>query len=144
MNTPFANPMNPINPMAGMQNLYGGVNPYMNRPVQTYQQPQNNGIIWVQGIEGAKAYHLEANSNVILLDSENEGRFYIKTSDNVGMCSLRTFGYTEITDQPTAKTDVDMSQYVTREELNNLLAQLGGNSDGEQSVSTTKSTKSGK
>ena len=64
-------------------------NPYMT-------QTQNNGINWVQGIEGAKAYQLTPNSNVILMDSENEGRFYIKVSDNVGMCNLRVFKYEEI------------------------------------------------
>ena len=125
---------NPINPMAGMQN------PYMNRPIQTFQQ--NNGIIWVQGIEGAKAYQLAPNSNIMLLDSESDGRFYIKTSDNIGMCSLRIFQYSEVTDQPAETPGVDMSQYVTRKELSNILAGLGGNANGEQPVSTAKSTKS--
>ena len=62
----FANPM--------MPNM---VNPYMNqRNPQYYQQP-NNGINWVQGIEGGKAYQLPPNSNAVLMDSENDGIFYI-------------------------------------------------------------------
>lgn len=65
-------------------------NPYLQqRPNPFYQQQANNGILWVQGIEGAKAWQLSPNSNVILMDSENDGRFYIKISDNVGMCNLR-------------------------------------------------------
>jgi len=97
---------------------------------QMYQKPQTNGIVWVQGIEGAKAYQLVPNSNAILMDSENDGRFYIKVSDNVGMCNLRTFSYTEVTSTPVKQ--VDMSEYVTRKELENALRSI----KNEQSVST--------
>jgi hypothetical protein len=91
--------------------------------------------VWVQGIEGAKAYQLMPNANAILMDSENDKRFYIKVADNVGMCTLRTFSYEEITETPTTP---DMSQYVTRDELNTMLQNmLGGNTD-EQSIPTTK------
>lgn len=101
---------------------------------QMYQRPMTNGIIWVQGIEGAKAYQLAPNSNAILMDSENDGRFYIKVSDNVGMCNLRSFKYTEITSQPKS---VDMSEYVTRQELEDALRSI----KYEQSVSANaKST----
>lgn len=95
-----------------------------------YQRPQTNGITWVQGIEGAKAYQLSPNSNAILMDSENDGRFYIKVSDNVGMCNLRSFSYTEVTNNATSQ--VDMSNYVTREELAQALKGI----KNEQSVST--------
>ena len=87
-------------------------------------------ITWVQGIEGAKAFQLAPNSNTILMDSENDGRFYIKVSDNVGMCNLRVFKYEEITNSPTPQ--VDMSNYVTREELEKALRSI----KNEQSVST--------
>ena len=100
------------------------------------QTQMNNGIIWVQGIEGAKAYQLRPNSNAVLLDSESEGRFYIKTADNIGMCNLRVFDYTEVTNTPTP--NIDMSAYVTKEELKSILAQMGGMDNGEQSISATK------
>lgn len=119
--------MNPYQQMMG--NTMMGMN----------QQPQpqmNNGIIWVQGIEGAKAYQMRANSNAILMDSETEGRFYIKTADNIGMCNLRIFDYTEVTN--TTPPNIDMSAYVTKEELKNILAQMGGVENGEQPVSATK------
>ena len=106
--------------------------PYSYQPM--YPRPMTNGINWVQGIEGAKAYQLSPNSNVILMDSENDGRFYIKVSDNVGMCTLRSFSYTEITSQPKS---ADMSEYVTRKELEDALRGI----KYEQSVSTNaKST----
>ena len=88
-----------------MTNMYA--QPYQQ---QRYPQALNNGIVWVQGIEGAKAYQLMPNSNTILMDSENDERFYIKVADNVGMCTLRVFKYEEIT-TPTAPQP-DMSQTV--------------------------------
>ena len=103
--------------------------PYSYNPM--YQRPvMNNGITWVQGIEGAKAFQMTPNSNAILMDSENDGRFYIKVSDNVGMCNLRTFSYSEITSSPTSQ--VDMSNYVTRKELEDAIRSI----KYEQPVST--------
>lgn len=108
-------------------------NPYQQR---TYY-PQNNGINWVQGIEGAKAFQLQPNSNVVLMDSENDGRFYIKISDNVGMCTLRTFKYQEITNTPT--TAINMSEYVKKSELETLINEMLGGTN-EQSVQSVKQT----
>ena len=105
------------------------MNPYMNNPYPMQnqymtQQQKANGITWVQGIEGAKAYQLMPNSNTILLDSENEGVFYIKTSDNVGMCNLRIFKYEEINATPTQQ--IDTSQFVTRAELQEIIDNIKG------------------
>jgi len=111
---------------------------YINNPYQRF----NPGIIWVQGIEGAKAFMMAPNASVILMDSENEGVFYIKISDNVGFCTLRTFHYNEVFDatapatvQPEMPT-IDMSQYVTKEELANAIKEVRGgrNNNGKQSV----------
>ena len=89
-------------------------------------QPQKNGINWVQGVEGAKAFQLMPNSNTVLMDSENDGIFYIKACDNIGMCSLRKFRYQEIIDEPQ-----QTNQYVTRDELMNILKEL----KNEQTIS---------
>ena len=107
------------------------MNQYQNPYQQNYlQRPMSNGIIWVQGIEGAKAYQLQPNSNVILMDSENDNKFYIKVSDNVGMCTLRRFRYEEETD--TATSSIDLSAYVTKAELEDAIRRI----KNEQSVST--------
>ena len=100
--------------------------------------PSQNGITWVQGVEGAKAYQLPPNSNAQLLDSENDGIFYIKVSDNVGMCTLRTFKYVEVTE--TAGGKPDMAEYVRKDELQSLIEKLLQDKEveDEQSVSTTK------
>ena len=95
--------------------------------------PTNN-LVWVQGIEGAKAWQLSPNSMVILLDSEAEGKMYIKVSDNIGMCSLRIFNYVEEvpSTQDTTNQNLDLSQYVRKDELNLLIKEMLN----EQSIST--------
>ena len=111
-------------------------NPYLTQRANPYFQPQsNNGITWVQGIEGAKAWQLTPNSNAVLMDSENDGRFYIKISDNVGMCTLRIFRYEEITNQPT-QPQIDLSEYVKKSELEMLINSMLGGTKNEQPVST--------
>ena len=99
-----------------------------------------NNIVWVQGIEGAKAWQLTPNSMVILLDSEAEGKMYIKVSDNIGMSSLRIFNYTEELPKSnnsdvTINNDLDLSQYVKKDELIDLIKEVLS----EQSVSTAAS-----
>lgn len=119
----------------------GYPNMMINPNLMTGYGQQSNGIQWVQGIEGAKAYQLAPNSNAQLLDSENEGIFYIKTSDNIGMCNLRVFRYEEITNAPQTKTpEVDMTQYVRKDELESFIKSYIGGTSNEQSVPTTKSS----
>lgn len=82
--------------------------------------PQNSGIVWVQGVEGAKAYPVASGASVLLMDSE-DSVFYIKTTDQSGMPSpLRIFDYSERTEEPK----VDTSAFITRDELEKRLEQL--------------------
>lgn len=118
-----------------------GNNPVQRNQFSGYFNPQptttpTNNIVWVQGIEGAKAWQLNPNSMIILLDSEQEGKMYIKVSDNIGLSTLRIFNYVEEVQTPsnTSNSNVDLSQYVTKEELATLVKELARN---EQSISTT-------
>ena len=122
-----------------MNQMYGQSNPQpymMGRPMTGLAQ---NSINWVQGIEGAKAYQIMPNSNVVMLDSDNDGIFYIKTSDNIGMCNLRIFKYTEVTEQQNQKINPD--EYVKKSELESLINQMLGGNSNEQTVQSTESTK---
>lgn len=103
-------------------------------PALNSTTPTNN-IIWVQGIEGAKAWQLNPNSMAILLDSEVDGKMYIKVSDNIGMSNLRIFNYVEEippTTRVTVNQDLDLSDYVKKDELSNLIKEILRN---EQSLS---------
>jgi len=90
------------------------------------QQPQptsNQGLLWVQGESGAKAYLMAPNSTVMLMDSE-DSVFYLKTTDNAGMPTLRTFDYKERAQTPAQNAPQGSQsdskpldeQFVTREE----------------------------
>lgn len=132
MNNNLINPM--MNNVPMQRNQFAS---YFN-PTSTGASASTNNIVWVQGIEGAKAWQLTPNSMVILLDSEAEGKMYIKVSDNIGMCSLRIFNYVE--EMPTTNNNVtinenlDLSQYVKKDELGILLKEILN----EQSISTTE------
>ncbi len=63
--------------------MYPQQNNFYN-PYARAQIPSNN-IIWVQGIEGAKAQQITPNSSLLLLDSESD-HFYMKVCDQYGIC----------------------------------------------------------
>ena len=95
-------------------------------------QNQHGGLIWVQGIEAAKSYPVSAGQSVLLMDSESNA-FFIKTADASGMpLPLRIFDYAERSAQNTPKTtqetrtepQIDLSAYVTRDELESRIAQI--------------------
>lgn len=104
-----------------------GYQPYQQQMIQSYQQ-QQNGIIWVQGIEAMKSYPVAAGQSVLLMDSESNC-FGIKTADASGMpLPLRIFDYKERIAQnaqnaPTA-APIDTSGFITREEFEARIAQI--------------------
>lgn len=124
------------------QYSYGQPQPMYNPQTQNaygFNTPYVSGINWAQGIEGAKAFRIKPNDMVIILDSENEGVMYIKTSDSIGMCTLRKFNYQEEITQPqNNSTDIDMTQYVKASELESkveeIINRLLGGAKNEQPV----------
>ena len=114
---------------AGYQPVYQNypqVYPQQNMPQQnmTQQSPQqSNGIVWVQGIEGAKAHPVAPGQAVLLMDSDSNC-LYLKSADQTGMPSLRIFDYKERTSSEPKNDDLsvfatkdELSHYVTKEEL---------------------------
>lgn len=98
------------------------------QPMQFMQQMQNqqsgNGIIWVQGEEGAKAYIVAPGNSALLMDSENNS-FYIKSSDNSGMpMPLRIFDYVERNAKQQTQNIKSNVEYVTRQEFDELSARI--------------------
>lgn len=118
-----------------------GINPAYQSPMR--YSPSSNNISWVRGADEANAYQLFPNSNVLLMDSENEGIFYIKTRDTMGLSHLRTFKYEEVNPAEEKKTEVDLSNYVTKEELQKLLETVKEDRH-EQSVQSIKSNNKSK
>lgn len=108
---------------------YSGINPL------AYQQPQpnwmmpprqnvqNNGVIWVNGLEGAKGYIVQPNSTVVLMDSE-QNCFYLKSANEVGVPSIRIFEFKEKTQTTSAQSEVNLDEklknYVPRAEFDEI------------------------
>ena len=113
---------------------YGYIpNNYNAYTMPQYQQPmpqqqQSNGLIWVQGIEGAKSHFVEPGRSVLLMDSESNS-FFIKSADVSGMpLPLRIFDYSERTAQnaqkPPVTAAVDTDRYITREEFESRITAI--------------------
>ena len=120
------------NPYASLM----GQNPYYNQPMnnqQFFQQEPTQSLIRVNGIEGAKAYQMSANSIVSLFDA-NDDIMYIKSTDGAGFPSIRTFSFTEVKEQNKPIQQVD---YISREEFEEFKKELMNN--GKQSISRSKS-----
>lgn len=102
-----------------------------NQQIIPQEQPQN--LIRVNGIDGAKAYQMPANSTVSLFDS-NEDIMYIKNTDGAGFPSIRMFKFEEI--KETTKSE-EKQDYISRKEFEEFKKELMNN--GKQSISRSKS-----
>lgn len=121
------------------QNPYASLmaqNQYYNQPMnnqQFFQQEQPQSLIRVNGIDGAKAYQMPANSTVALFDS-NEDIMYVKTTDGAGFPSVRSFKFVEMAHETK---QVEKADYISREEFEEFKKELMSN--GKQSIQRSKS-----
>lgn len=109
----------------------GVSSPYNNFRSQCPTFQKQNNIIWVNGKENVNAIQLPPNSSVLLMDSQND-KFYIKTTDDIGLGKIRTFNYKEefdndikITNSPSSnqkqQQQINLSDYVTKSQLEKAL-----------------------
>lgn len=125
-------------------------NPYQTQPQSYAAQQQPVGIVWVDGEVGAKAYQLPAgwpvNAPMPLWDT-NDTIIYLKSTNQMGMPNpIQKVRYT-MEEQPRVapamqsnqamlpgsgsyqegqQTHQDMSQYVRRDELEQMKDELKG------------------
>lgn len=128
----YGNNLNAPYGQNGYSHFFNGKNSYQ-------QDAPSNNLLWVQGIEGAKALMLPPNAKIICLDSEIENRAYIKIADELGATKLRKFDLIEITEEESPSTN--LADYVRKDELQNLLTDLLLNKevkDDESTISTTQ------
>ena len=72
----------------------------------------------VNGLDSAKAYQTQPNSQVALFDA-NEDIMYIKTTDASNFPTIRIFKFSEITE-----TEIKDERYVTIDEFNKFKEEL--------------------
>jgi len=112
---------------------------YPNIQSQQVQSNYNQNMIWVQGVEGAKSYWVAPGNAVLLMDSESQ-TFYIKSAGLDGKPnSLEIFDYTQRVENSqdsttktkesnTAPEPIDMSQYVTKDEVRAIIKEMSNTS----------------
>jgi len=102
-------------------------------PVQVQNQNlapvQQNGIIWVSGEAGAKAYLVAPNSTVQLWDSESQ-TIYLKSADASGMPTMKVLDYTirdqakNVANSPVSVRPEDLSVYATKSEIEAISSEI--------------------
>lgn len=117
--------------------------PYYQAPnyqQNTQQQMQGNGIVWVSGEAGAKAYLVAPNTSVALWDSE-ANVIYIKSADASGMPSIKILDYNVRDNSPKTAEIQPQADFVTHNELADMQKEIdslkskferrGGKNDGK-------------
>ena len=87
-------------------------------PVSYQQQTPVHGFVYVNGIEGAKAYQMPPNSEMPLFDSTNDGVMFIKQTDGAGYPSITVVDCKRRGDEATGT--------VTRDDLDKMYSDLTG------------------
>jgi hypothetical protein len=121
-------------------------NPIMGN--QNFSAPPQQ-ITWVNGYEEVKKFQVPRKSNAVLFDSEIEGRFYIKVTDDIGMYNIRFFDYKEVFPNVTSsqqQQEEGTSNYITYDQLTSILSTFKDSivnelkeGKNEHTVSTTQS-----
>lgn len=91
--------------------MYNAYEPY--RPA-----PTTTNVIWVMGIEGARAHPVAPGNTLLLMDSES-ARFFLKSVDAGGFATIKAFGFHE--EVVDAAKPVE---YVTPAQLEAAMGQL--------------------
>ena len=92
-------------------------------PYQPQQAQQQGNLVSVMGPESAKAYRMGPGSAMVLFDA-NEPVFYLKTTDDGGFASLRTFRFEEVQGERQEPGNTDLRQQVS--DLASQVSELSG------------------
>ena len=113
----------------GFPATYQPVYPVQGTQQYTPQTQQQNGIIWVSGEAGAKAYMVAPNNTIQLWDSESQ-TIYLKSADASGMPSMKILDYTirdSLKNSPNTApvlSDDKLSVFATKDEIKAVSEQI--------------------
>lgn len=98
------------------------------QPQQPQQPPMpqtNVSWIYVNGVQGARDHIVQPGQTAWMMDN-NDPIIHVKAVDNMGSATLKSFLLTEINAAQQTKTQqpVDMSQYVTKADLQAVAEKL--------------------
>lgn len=109
---------NPYQHIAQYQSPYGGFGSYMQPGAAQQLAPES--LVWVSGIDGARAYatKMGPNSSAAVFDS-NRDVFYTVMTDGAGFPTVKTYAFSELTEE-----SAPAPEYVTRAEFEELKAMV--------------------
>lgn len=118
---------------------------YNNYTYPNYNQYSNNdtNLIFVNGLEGARGYRIRPQQTILLVDS-TQSRIYLKSTDNLGIETMKTYSITEVENKET--TDVETRLDKIEDNLTKIMETIANNkgdsiNESNNAVNESKQTK---
>ena len=118
---------------------------YNNYTYPNYNQYSNNdtNLIFVNGLEGARGYRIRPQQTILLVDS-TQSRIYLKSTDNLGIETMKTYSIAEVENKET--TDVETRLDKIEDNLTKIIETIANNkgdiiNESNNAVNESKQTK---
>ena len=118
---------------------------YNNYTYPNYNQYSNNdtNLIFVNGLEGARGYRIRPQQTILLVDS-TQSRIYLKSTDNLGIETMKTYSIAEVENKDT--TDVETRLDKIEDNLTKIMETISNNkgdniNESNNAVNESKQTK---
>ena len=118
---------------------------YNNYTYPNYNQYNNNdtNLIFVNGLDGARGYRIRPQQTILLVDS-TQSRIYLKSTDNLGIETMKTYSITEVENKDT--TDVETRLDKIEDNLTKIMETISNNkgdsiNESNNAVNESKQTK---
>ena len=118
---------------------------YNNYTYPNYNQYNNNdtNLIFVNGLVGARGYRIRPQQTILLVDS-TQSRIYLKSTDNLGIETMKTYSITEVENKET--TDVETRLDKIEDNLTKIMETISNNkgdniNESDNAVNESKQTK---
>lgn len=118
---------------------------YNNYTYPNYNQYSNNdtNLIFVNGLDGARGYRIRPQQTILLVDS-TQSRIYLKSTDNFGIETMKTYSITEVENKET--TDVETRLDKIEDNLTKIIETISNNkgdsiNESNNAVNESKQTK---
>ena len=118
---------------------------YNNYTYPNYNQYSNNdtNLIFVNGLDGARGYRIRPQQTILLVDS-TQSRIYLKSTDNLGIETMKTYSIIEVENKDT--TDVETRLDKIEDNLTKIMETISNNkgdsiNESNNAVNESKQTK---
>lgn len=118
---------------------------YNNYTYPNYNQYSNNdtNLIFVNGLDGARGYRIRPQQTILLVDS-TQSRIYLKSTNNLGIETMKTYSITEVENKDT--TDVETRLDKIEDNLTKIMETISNNkgdsiNESNNAVNESKQTK---